>query len=358
MLQDNYSAYLKTRYFGSLDGLRAIAILAVFWHHFATVIPGLYISGRGFLGVDLFFVISGFLIVTLLLRERRRTGSVSVRDFYIRRFLRIFPPYYLMLLVVALSAFLMPGSTSAAIKRDLPFAAFYLSNLVPMSSVLSITWSLSAEEQFYLVVPALEKHAQGIMTFLLPAAYVMAALPPFGFFPELELPRFFRETTFGPILLGAMLAHVLDNSKGFGLASSFFARRFSPLLFLVILGFVASYPGEDISGWQRLLTHWAMLGLVASCVINEKNMLLPILSFEPIRRVGVVSYGMYLYQYIVGHFVGKGLAIAGVSWYLTNFICVALVTWAVSECSYRYFETRFLAMKVRFSCRADVNRET
>lgn len=88
-----HADFLRQRTFGSLDGLRAISIIGVVWHHTGAD-TGLRGMTRGFLGVDLFFVISGFLIVSLLLRERRRTGAISLRAFYARRLLRIFPLYY------------------------------------------------------------------------------------------------------------------------------------------------------------------------------------------------------------------------------------------------------------------------
>lgn len=347
--QDNHFLYLRTKSFGSLDGLRAIAILAVFWHHFAMPIPGLEITARGFLGVDLFFIISGYLIVTLLLRERRRTDSVSIQGFYIRRFLRIFPPYYLMLLVVGATAFLKPGNTSEAIKHDLPYAAFYLSNLVPMGSSLAITWSLSVEEQFYLIVPTLEKYAQHAMPLLLPVAYILVILPPFGLFPALEMPRFFRETTFGPILLGVMLAHLLDHRRSFEWIFPTLAWRLAPVLALALLMLAASYPADDISGWQRLAIHWAMLVFVATCVIREQNVLRPILSLWLIRRIGIVSYGMYLYQHIVGHFTHRILEIMVIPSRYAYFVGTAFAAWAVAECSFRFFETPFLAAKARFA---------
>lgn len=349
--QDSYSRYLQTTSFLSLDGLRAIAILAVFWHHFATVISGWTITGRGFLGVDLFFIISGFLIVTLLLRERRGSGSLSVRHFYIRRFFRIFPAYYLMLFVVGATAFLKPGFTSVAIKQDIIFAAFYLSNLVPMTSMLAITWSLAAEEQFYIIVPALEKYARRSMPFFLPVAYILVSLPSFGFFPTIELPSFFRETTFGPILLGVMLAHVLDHQRYFLWLYQILAWRPVPVFALALVFLVTSYPADDISGWPRLTMHWTMLILVASCVIQERNFLQPILSLRPIRKIGIVSYGMYLYQHVVAHFVHKGMEniVTPENFRMTYFTATVLATWAVAECSYRYFETPFLKAKARFA---------
>ena len=128
----NYTRYIQTRTFGSLDGLRAIAILAVVWHHTCGTGSNWLLLTRGFLGVDLFFVISGFLIATLLLRERSQSGNISLRGFYFRRTIRILPPYFLTLFIVGAMAFVVPGSASAATWNDLPFAIRFIANLVPM----------------------------------------------------------------------------------------------------------------------------------------------------------------------------------------------------------------------------------
>ena len=346
---EGYARFAKTTKFGSLDGLRAISILAVVWHHAPTTVPGWQITTRGFFGVDLFFIISGFLIVTLILREQRHTDTISITNFYIRRFLRIFPPYYLMLLVVGATAYLKPdGTTSDAVKRDVPYALLYISNLVPMYSQLAITWSLSVEEQFYIVVPTLLKYARRAIPILLPFAYVLVCLPPFGFFPALRFPSFFTETTFGPILLGTMLAYVLDQPRGFSLVSYLVGWRVMSVITLGLTIAILSYSAADMSGWARIATHWAMLALVASCVVIETNFLAPLFNLWPIRRIGVVSYGMYLYHLLVMHFVLKGLNSVGTINGLTAFIGTALATWAVAELSYRFFERPFLALKKHF----------
>lgn len=99
----SYETYRSTRTFSSLDGLRCLSILAVVWHHTGAA-SGSWRGAlaKGFLGVDLFFAISGFLIVTLLLRERDRNGKLALGRFYARRALRIFPPYYGLLLALTI----------------------------------------------------------------------------------------------------------------------------------------------------------------------------------------------------------------------------------------------------------------
>src|SRR5687768_5068106 len=139
-----------------LDGLRAVAVAGVVWHHSYSGLDALPMMRHGFLGVDLFFVLSGFLITTLLLREQQRSGRISLRHFYMRRALRIFPLYYAVL--IALTAYFAAAADSAQRARyfsELPYHAAYLSNWIDSETMLSITWSLSTEEQFYLLWPLL-----------------------------------------------------------------------------------------------------------------------------------------------------------------------------------------------------------
>ena len=347
--RSGHDRFLETRTFGSLDGLRAVSILAVVWHHTPEHFPALSIASRGFLGVDLFFVISGFLIVTLLLRERRRTGTTSLRKFYVRRFLRIFPPYYAMLAVVAVAAYSGRGSEAAAIRRDLPYALLYLSNLVPMSSLLSITWSLAVEEQFYLVVPALAKYTRRAFPAIVALAYLLLILPPFGVLPDVKLPAFFRETTFGPILLGVGLALVLDSPRGHRWVSRVLGYRLSPVFAGALVLVACSHPAADISGWPRLAIHGSLLALVASCVVTERHAAAPFLALWPMRRIGAVSYGIYLYHLLVRHGVAKVMSLGGVSSSIVFFAATALTSWAVAEISYRLFEVRCLALKERWT---------
>lgn len=142
--------------FGSLDGLRCFAILAVIWHHGA----GLGSTGfasQGYYGVPLFFAISGFLITTLLLRERSEAGSISLRKFYARRALRIFPLYYAVLGLYAVLLWLRPSlDGTEEFFRKLPLFAVYLTNWINTPGMkFGFGWSLAVEEQFYATWPVL-----------------------------------------------------------------------------------------------------------------------------------------------------------------------------------------------------------
>ncbi len=145
-----------------LDGVRAVAVIAVVLYH-ADVpwIPG------GFLGVDVFFVLSGFLITSLLLVELDRTGRIDFKRFYIRRARRLLPALFLVLGVTALIVAVVAYDAAAAFRRDLPGALFYFSNWLSIFTetsyfefigrppMLKHLWSLAVEEQFYIFWPAI-----------------------------------------------------------------------------------------------------------------------------------------------------------------------------------------------------------
>ena len=140
----------------ALDGLRGIAILAVCANHFFGM------SG-GYFGVDLFFVLSGFLITTLLLEERDAHGSISLRNFYVRRARRLFPALGAFLVATLICVLLVPGSRVPVTAHAFLFGGFYLANIArafqhpdPITGTpLAMLWSLAQEEQFYLVWPVL-----------------------------------------------------------------------------------------------------------------------------------------------------------------------------------------------------------
>lgn len=347
----SHATYLGTRTFGCLDGLRALSILAVVWHHAEAQLPWAA-SGRGFLGVDLFFVISGFLIVTLLLRERDRRGQISLGAFYVRRSLRIVPLNWFVILGLCAGSFLTNGSGAAAIRRDAPHALLYIANWGPMSSLLAITWSLAAEEQFYIVWPQLERWLQPHVKWLwLALTGVSIALvcghAHLGWWPG--LPRMLAESTFVPILFGVGLAHGLHAPARFARVQPWLGARWAaPAVALALLAAV-SVPCADISGLPRLGLHVLFLLLVATCVVREDNGLRALLGNRVLARIGVVSYGIYLLHLMGLHVVRK--LVHGVAWWTPalDFVASALATWVMAELSFRTFERFFLGLKDRWA---------
>ena len=146
-----FDVYRAQKYFKSLDGIRCLSILVVIWHH-ATPSNLPEIFSRGFLGVDMFFVLSGYLIVTLLLRERSNSGgNISLKGFYIRRALRIFPVYFgLLLALCIIYGFIKTSDPDGnTFFSTLPFYLAFLDNWsLVQANNLGIYWSLAAEEQF------------------------------------------------------------------------------------------------------------------------------------------------------------------------------------------------------------------
>ena len=156
----SYQRFSEREFFGSLNGLRAIAALLVVWHHCHQGIDFGRIGTRmGHVGVSLFFVLSGFLIVTLLIRERRKTADIDLRAFYGRRTLRIMPLYYAVVILTLLFVlgFDSGSSEAEALRVGLPYLLTYTTNWVPVVSFLAITWTLATEEQFYLFWPQIQK---------------------------------------------------------------------------------------------------------------------------------------------------------------------------------------------------------
>ena len=168
-----YNKFREVRYFGSLDGLRAISILGVVWFHtwyitaYYPVLRTMPILRIGEFGVHVFFGISGFLITTLLLREQERYGSISLRDFYIRRALRIWPVYYLTLaFYVSLVLVTEHGSDRGRLffhylPGYLTYTFTWFAGSATSGVIFNFAWSLATEEQFYCFWPATLRFIRG-----------------------------------------------------------------------------------------------------------------------------------------------------------------------------------------------------
>jgi peptidoglycan/LPS O-acetylase OafA/YrhL len=353
-----HEEYIARRHFGSLDGLRCASILAVIWHHTTDGVPWYPASHKGFLGVDMFFVISGFLIVTLLLRERERTGRISLRQFYARRTLRIFPAYYAVLVSLSLALLVFaPGANMVApFFSELPYYLSYTANWIPLQTMMGISWSLAAEEQFYLLWPPIEKWLRRHSLLVLMLVIGVSQLVNFRVIDAWlldvagldydELP--IMQSTFTPISLGVLLAHLLHSRRGFERVAPWFSHRAAGPVSLLVLVLLCNYPG-NITGWPRLLIHMSMASLLLSCVVREDHDLAWLLRWTPVRRIGVISYGMYLYHLFGRHVAVAALERATLTWPGSLFVLTLVLTIAAAELSYRFYETPFLRLRLRFA---------
>jgi len=351
--QPLHARYLATKRFPSLDGLRCLAIVPVFWHH-ATLGPLPGPLGRGPLGVDLFFALSGFLITTLLLRERDREGRIEARGFYTRRARRIFPLYYAVLGLYVLYAALLraPGPQRDHFFRSLPYFATYTTHwfvdfTVPHPVSFAFSWSLAVEEQFYLVWPWLLMLTVRFQRarWLLPALASLAILVIdqgvlHGLWTEVLVPGGLpRRVALGlstPICMGSILALVLHAPRGFELASKLLASRASALVLFGALVACVCLDGVPLWLAQLMLT-W----VTGACAMREDHTLRWLLDWRAVRWIGTVSYGIYLFH--VALITGaRQLLPAGLQSPVWVFLIVLPITIGVASASYVWFERPLL----------------
>ena len=357
----SYEKFRATNTFGSLDGLRAISIIMVIWHHVAS--PYYYqfhILRHGHLGVHFFFAISGFLITTLLLRERDGCGTISLKHFYLRRSLRIFPLYYAVILLYIVVVTLMERQSpyGMAFYGNLKYYFTYTSNwfvtLDQPRVIFYLAWSLATEEQFYLMWPLVEKFFKGSWPVFIALGLIVVSFTTSINLYEALIPQgslLWRMMT-GiaiPICLGVLLAHLLHSRKGFELARRVFGARWSCLVFFALLALLFSPPVERITPTHYLFIYITMAAIVASCVIREDHYLAKVLGIAPFKLIGVLSYGMYLLHMLCFHAVKVVGERIDLTHPLSNFVATTLLTIGAAWISYTFFESYFLNLKKRFS---------
>ncbi|WP_374632832.1 acyltransferase family protein [Paracoccus sp. (in: a-proteobacteria)] len=355
-----YRTYLGRRYFGSLDGLRCLCILAVIWHHSPLMDPAspVQLLARGFVGVDMFFVLSGFLITTLLLREERDSGTISLSAFYWRRALRILPAY--LLLLSAMSLYWIGVKGQHDLLPLVPYYLLFLANfLLAQIPLMSVTWSLSVEEQFYLLWPLtmllLPLLAWRRIALLVALIVVLLA---FALGAGAGLPRLQTQhaifalpvMSYTALLSGALAAVLLNEKAGFRLFWAICGHRAAPLVYLALLLLWLQVSPENLKSWPGAVMCLLMVLFLVSLVVREDHALRPLLRFAPVRRIGEISYGIYLYHLIGLHIANElvtRLLPPGTGAEVVSTLIYLPITLVMAELSFRLFESRFLALRRR-----------
>jgi len=362
-----YDSFRRSKYFPSLDGLRCLSILAVIWHH---ALPEHFstLAKRGGLGVELFFVISGFLITTLLLREREDKGQISLKGFYLRRTLRIFPLYYAAIGLFAISTLLAEadGGIRGDFFYNLRYFLTYTSNwfVRPQAGkrvIMILAWSLATEEQFYVVWPPIVRLAARWWIPLATMCSFIAVkegtelyfhINPLGAQTLYDnLPVIIVRSIATPICLGCLLAYALHHRRSFAILKPLLGRIWSaPALVLIMLA-VCLYPWNlrpNAASTPDLLVFLSMTMVVGACCIQGAHPLRAILGNALVRYIGMISYGLYLLHMFAIHAVRR---ILGEPFQyrheLVNFLLVTAIAVGLASLSYWTYEAWFLRLKDR-----------
>lgn len=351
----------------SLDGLRALSVGAVLLYH-----AGFSWMHGGFFGVEVFFVVSGFLITSLLLDEHDRDGAVSFRHFWTRRARRLFPALYAVLVVVGVGTALWGSAEQQSqVRREIPWSIFYVNNWgqilgnVPYfagdPSPLRHLWSLAVEEQWYLLWPLvfvallrirLPRHVLGwlvvgaavvvwtYMFWLQSRSPALLGGPPAAFDGVDRTNYMYLSTitrSFG-LLLGAGAAFIWRPWRWGRARNAPVGRVLDPVgaAAVAMIG-CASAVAVITAGYvyQWLLPLVAILSLVAVMVAVHPAAVgfRRIMGWSPLVEVGKRSYGLYLWSWPIFVWVGATDGSVG------RFAWAMVLTVVVAEASYRYLET-------------------
>lgn len=362
-------------YFPNLNGIRFIAAFIVIIHHieqfkFIFGLESLWSSSEtihslGGLGVLLFFTLSGFLITYLLLEEERVVGRIDIKQFYIRRILRIWPLYFLIFILAWFTLSYIPffefpgyypGKFEAA-TVCLMFV-FFLSNVFlaffGMLPYASQTWSVAVEEQFYLIWPLLLKTSKNKMVSILSVIGFIVAVRVVlisGMLNHLSyisnLRTFWNMFNMDCMAIGAIMSVLLFRKSVFlkyVLNTPLFIV--AVLAVIILVAFHIEIPVISVYLKNDLLaTLFAIIILNLAANATLKNLL----EFKWLDYLGKISYGLYMFHGIAIVISIKLLLLCNAFNNFSVFIMSVLLTVLISHVSFRYFEAPFLKLKNKFS---------
>ena len=372
--------------FPGLDSLRFLAAMFVVIYHIptnqkGTGLPSWHWGGffdRGESAVLFFFTLSGFLITFLLLAEQRSRGCISVKAFYVRRILRIWTLYFLIVsfglcfYLVLMPAFGMTRVIEYNTIRPLGYrlstaVALYglflpnlMTSLYSMGGILNVTWSIGVEEQYYLSWAPIVARARGRILGILVVVFVLfLALSVWAHYHQQGLGRFaifVGSLNFHFMATGGLLAYAAFHHRErlFALAPlRWRALRWVMLLLLMQFYLVGWFPKTWLSTQVIQLVLYPML--LAEVALQERPIFR--LTSHWVERLGEASYGIYMYHMVVVYLVSF-LFLKTLWWrnspfaYMISYYVLAIGgTIVVSLLSYRYFEQPFLRLKGQFTSR-------
>jgi len=339
------------------DGIRGVAILFVIMAHL-----GWKFADGAVVFMDIFFVLSGFLITALLMQEYQRTGAISLKNFYLRRAMRLFPALFAVLAILAVFALPLPREEAIKTYRSILITFFYAANWVQAFSPrealgpLNHTWSLAVEEQFYFTWPCAlifllrRKWKRHYSVALLLAVAAASALHRFLLWNgPASRPRvyFALDTRLDSILIGCALGLLLSwemlpkTERQIKMLK--IAGRVSSLFILLV---VLTSARDSAYLFQGVLT---LVSVAAALVILETlyhptGTVARVLEFRPLVWMGQLSYGLYIWHYpIFRQFTRFDWAPFVVT------LAKLALTFAVASASYYWLEMPFLRLKSRFS---------
>lgn len=292
----------------SLDGLRAVSIALVLFSHAMIGVPITKTHlwnfvGRGDLGVSIFFVISGFLITNLLLREEKKSGRISLRDFYVRRLFRIVPPFYAYLLVVLLAWYFGGFALNrGAWLASLLFVRDYAP--VPWDWSTGHSWSLSIEEQFYLLWPfalAMLGRNKGLKA----AVVLIASIPVIrtishGVWNHGPFDLYMFHFRVDGLMVGSLLA-LLQPQQSFQALWQRAESRWAAVASVAFLLLLSPAMALRFRSWYSLpvglsLDNFAIAYIMFYVIRNPDCSAGRALNWKPVAYIGTISYSLYLWQ--------------------------------------------------------------
>jgi peptidoglycan/LPS O-acetylase OafA/YrhL len=347
----------------ALDGMRAFSVVAVMLFHFyyPHFFPG------GYLGVDVFFVLSGFLITSLLARELDAAHSVDLKAFYIRRALRLFPALFAVLIVFSVVVSVDPGLSYVRedTLRAVPFVALYVGNIREIHHSLGLfshTWSLALEEQFYIIFPAIFIILSRLTTrlnaarILFLAAALETAYRPILLVSGLPLGRLANNHDIagvGGLLIGAGLALWLASPDRYRPRDAVVHAAASVgVVSLIVMVCVTGQTHAETAIWYTL-TPLAAAAILLDQVTVPQRWLAWVLTTRPALWTGRRSYGLYLWHYPL-YFVFLW-TVPAPKYLVVRQIAVFILSFIVAAASYQVIEKPALRLKARYQRVAPVN---